>query len=65
MPNTTTYNFGDVVLVNDWKSAGLPKASLVKPVVATLEQLLILRKLGSLEEPDLHAVRSALQQIIG
>ena len=116
MPNTTTYNFGDVVLVpfpftnqstskrrpavvvssrgynenrpdvilmaitsqilrpagaigevmlRDWKGAGLPKASLVKPVVATLEQLLILRKLGSLGEPDLHAVRSALQQIIG
>jgi mRNA interferase MazF len=37
------------VLINDWHGAGLPKASLIKPVLATIEQGLILRKLGSLQ----------------
>jgi mRNA interferase MazF len=35
------------VLISDWQGAGLPKASLIKPVLATIEQRLILRKLGS------------------
>ena len=35
------------VLISDWQGAGLPKASLIKPVLATLEQRLILRKLRS------------------
>src|SRR6478735_1551981 len=33
------------VLIGDWQGAGLPKASLIKPVLATIEQRLILRKL--------------------
>lgn len=33
------------VLISDWQGAGLPKASLIKPVLATIEQRLILRKL--------------------
>jgi mRNA interferase MazF len=32
------------VLLSDWHGAGLPKASLIKPVIA-IEQRLILRKL--------------------
>lgn len=36
------------VLIADWQGAGLPKASLLKPVLATIEQGLILRKLGAL-----------------
>jgi len=31
------------VLIGDWQGAGLPKASLIKPVLATIEQRLILR----------------------
>ena len=55
---------GDVLLA-DRSGAGLPKPSLVKPVVATLEQALILRKLGTLQQADLQSVRDALKQIIG
>jgi mRNA interferase MazF len=116
MPNTTGYNFGDVVLVpfpftdqtaskkrpaiivsadayhqrrpdvivmavtsqilrpagalgemliSDWRGAGLPKPSLIKPVLATIEQRLILRKLGGLQGADIPALRAALHQIIG
>jgi mRNA interferase MazF len=53
------------VLLDDWKGAGLPKPSLVKAVVATLEQPLIVRKLGSLQDSDLRSLRLALQRIIG
>ena len=55
MPNTTAYRQG----------AGLPKASLIKPVLATIEQRMILRKLGALQRDDIQALRSALQQILG
>ena len=53
------------VLISDWQGAGLPKASLIKPVIATIEQGLILRKLGSLQGSDVQALRSALRQVIG
>jgi len=53
------------VLLTDWKGAGLPKPSLVKAVVATVEQPLILHKLGSLQDSDLRSLRLAIQQIIG
>jgi mRNA interferase MazF len=51
------------VLISDWQGAGLPKASLIKPVLATIE--LILRKLGALQGDDVQALRSALRQILG
>ena len=53
------------VLINDWRGAGLPKASLIKPVIATIEQRLILKKLGALQGDDVQALRAALRQILG
>jgi len=53
------------VLISDWLGAGLPKASPIKPVLATIEQRLILRKLGALQGDDVQALRSALRQIFG
>lgn len=55
---------GDVV-VTDWESAGLLKPSAVKPVVATLERSLVLRRLGSLQEQDREALRRRLAELIG
>src|SRR3954447_24067653 len=40
------------VLIGDWQGAGLPKASLIKPVIATIEQRLILKRLGALQGDD-------------
>lgn len=40
------------VLIADWQGAGLPKASLIKPVLATLDRRLILRQLGALRPVD-------------
>jgi len=60
----TAVSVGDV-LIEYWREAGLLKASLIKPVFTTVEQRLILRKLGALQPTDLVALRSAIQQVIG
>lgn len=49
----------------DWKSAGLPKASLVKlGKVVTIDQRLIRKKLGSLSLITLPRIITQFQQII-
>ena len=50
----------------DLKSAGLPKASLVKlGKIVTLDQRLIRKKLGVLPAPTLAKMAAQIQQIIG
>ena len=56
--------FGEVTLA-DWEVAGLIKPSVIKPVLATIEQGLVLRTLGTLSAADLRALRGAIAQIIG
>jgi len=48
-----------------WKEAGLLRPSVLKPVVATLERGLVLRKLGRLEGEDLQALRKVIGEILG
>jgi len=52
-------------LLAEWQAAGLPKPSLVKPVLTTIEPRLIIRSLGRLTEADLAGVRAALRQVLG
>jgi mRNA interferase MazF len=47
---------GEAVIAK-WKEAGLLRPSVLKPVVATVERGLVLRKLGRLEEEDRRALR--------
>lgn len=42
----------DDVVVMHWREAGLLKPSAVKPVVATVERSLVIRKLGNLAQVD-------------
>ncbi len=53
------------VVISEWQKAGLPKASLIKPVLATIEKGLVLRKLGELQETDRTALRQALKAVLG
>lgn len=53
------------VWLRHWQAAGLVKPSAVKPVLATLEQDLVIRRLGVLDGDDQAALRRALAQIIG
>jgi mRNA interferase MazF len=51
--------------ISQWQAAGLLKPSVVKPVFATLEQRLVLRRLGALDEDDQAVLRKAISEIIG
>ena len=51
--------------VADWRGAGLLKPSSIKPVLATIEQRLILRQLGMLRPDDQAALRQSIREIIG
>lgn len=51
--------------VTNWKEAGLLRPAVLKPVVATIEQDLVLRKLGRLAEEDRTALRNLLDEILG
>jgi mRNA interferase MazF len=53
------------VWLRHWQAAGLLKPSAVKPVIATLEQGLVIRKLGALAAEDQATLRRAIDQIIG
>jgi len=53
------------VQVKDWQAAGLLKPSVVKPVITTIEQPLVLRRLGRLKEGDQAALRRAIAAILG
>jgi len=115
MPNTTSFDFGDVVLVRfpftdqssakqrpavvinstsygqqrpdvilmaitsqvhpsttvgeatlaDWKGVGLLKASVLKPIVTTVEKRLIRRQLGKLGAADLQRLDACLREMLG
>jgi mRNA interferase MazF len=53
------------VWVRDWTQAGLLKSSAVKPVFATLEQGLVIRKLGTFSVRDREALKLVIAQILG
>jgi mRNA interferase MazF len=53
------------VWLQDWKAAGLLKPSAVKPVFATLEQSLVIRRLGVLTPADREALIKAIAQTLG
>ncbi len=53
------------VLLKDWHAAGLLKPSAIKPVIATVEHTLIIRRLGQLNEGDQQNLRTAITKILG
>jgi mRNA interferase MazF len=55
---------GDIQLTH-WQNAGLLKPSAIKPIFATLEQQLILAKLGALDPVDQSALRITISSILG
>lgn len=48
------------VWINQWQAANLLKPSAIKPVFATLEQNLILKRLGALHPSDQAVLRQAI-----
>ena len=60
----TPLGFG-VAMVADWQSAGLIKASVLKPVLTTIEQGLVLRVIGHLSAADINTLREVVGNVIG
>ena len=54
----------DDVPVSGWAAAGLLKPSAIKPVIATLEKALIIRRLGALDDTDRTALKAALDNLL-
>lgn len=55
---------GEVIL-KDWQAAGLAKPSVLKPLIATLEQCQIVRVMGKLSEADREGLVGVIQGILG
>jgi mRNA interferase MazF len=51
-------------LIQDWQKAGLLKASAIKPAISTIEQKLVLKKLGSLSRQDLTLMDTVLEELL-
>ncbi len=52
-------------VVAAWKGAGLLKPSIFKPILATIENSLVLKQLGSLQSEDCHTLTLILRNILG
>ena len=46
-------------LIHDWRDAGLLKPSAIKPAISTIEQTLVLKKLGKISLQDLTSMDTA------
>jgi mRNA interferase MazF len=51
--------------VVEWKKAGLILPSVAKPVLATIEKRLVIKKLGSLRRADRESLEASLRAILG
>jgi mRNA interferase MazF len=45
-----------------WKESGLPKASLLRMKFATIDQDIVLKKIGHLHQPEQKSVRGVLSE---
>jgi mRNA interferase MazF len=52
-------------MVDDWRGAGLIKASVLKPVFSTIEQRLVMRVIGHLSAADMQTLQRLLRNVIG
>jgi mRNA interferase MazF len=56
--------FGEA-LVTEWQAAGLIKASVLKPVVTTIKQSLVIRTMGSLMADDINTLQRSIEMCLG
>ncbi len=51
-------------LIKDWQDAGLLKPSAIKPAISTIEQALVLKKLGKFSSKDLLLLQNTLKEFL-
>lgn len=61
---TVPLSLGEVQII-DFSAAGLLKPSLIKPVIATVEIRLVIRKLGKLQSRDKKSLQQMLTVVLG
>ncbi len=54
----------DALRLSDWQAVGLLKPTWIKPLIATLNADLVVRRLGRLTEADVPRVRAALRALV-
>lgn len=52
-------------LLKDWQTAGLIKPSMLKPLIATIEQNRVVKPMGRLSTSDLTTLNKVIQTILG
>nr|VFK44500.1 MAG: mRNA interferase MazF [Candidatus Kentron sp. TC]VFK51727.1 MAG: mRNA interferase MazF [Candidatus Kentron sp. TC]VFK63748.1 MAG: mRNA interferase MazF [Candidatus Kentron sp. TC] len=52
-------------MLKDWQAAGLAKPSVLKPLIATLEQKRIVKVMGRLSVADRESLEAVIQTILG
>lgn len=57
-------SFGEI-LVTDWQTAKLIKPSVFKPLITTIEQALVIKRLGRLSANDATSLRAVIEKIVG
>jgi len=60
----TRSNWFNDVSLKEWAQAGLPHASLIRAKLFTLDERLILRRLGELTDIDQQAIAKSLQSML-
>jgi mRNA interferase MazF len=60
-----TSGVADSLVIVDWQKAGLLKPSIIKPLVSTINQRLIHKKLGRLIASDRQALQAVLLNLFG
>ncbi len=53
------------ITITECKAAGLLKPSIIKPVLTTIDKMLVIKKLGELQEVDTQALHNLLLVILG
>lgn len=51
-------------LIKDWKEANLLKPSAIKPAISSIEQALVLKKLGMLSPDDSSSLNAGLKELL-
>lgn len=59
-----TPSFGETT-VDQWETAGLIKPSVIKPIFATVEKGIVIRKIGKLTGQDQQNLRKSIPVILG
>lgn len=51
-------------LIQNWQDAGLLKPSAIKPAISTIEQTLVLKKIGKLSSHDVTLLETVLKELL-